>query len=93
VARGLQGIPKKVPEERSGQKYNIISQDTYNIDEKRFCIGTIQRSNVVIPVAEREVYLGQNRNQEWVSVIETISISGELLLSYIIFKAVHQQSS
>ena len=72
------------------QKYNITAQDMYNMDEKGFSMGAIQRSNVVIPVAEREAFLRQDGNREWVSVIETISASDESLSSYIIFKAVYK---
>jgi DDE superfamily endonuclease len=75
------------------QKYDISPQDIYNMDEKGFCMGAIQRSNVVIPVGERAAFLRQDGNREWVSVIETISASGESLSSYIIFKAVHQKAS
>jgi len=75
------------------QKYSISPQDTYNMDEKGFCMGAIQRSTVVIPVTQRDAFLRQDGNREWVSVIETISASGETLSSYIIFKAVYQQSS
>lgn len=63
------------------------------MDEKGFCMSAIQRSNVVIPVTEREAFLHQDGNREWISVIETISASGESLFSYIIFKAVYEQSS
>lgn len=71
------------------QKYGIVPQDTYNMDEKGFSMGAIQRLNVIIPVAEREAFLRQDGNREWVSIIETISASGEFLSSYIIFKAVY----
>jgi hypothetical protein len=43
--------------------------------------------------SEKEAFLRQDGNREWVSVIEMISASGESLPSYIIFKAVYQQSS
>ena len=71
------------------QKYNISSQDTYNMDEKGFYMNAIQRSTVVISVTERDTFLRQDGNQEWVSVIKTISASDETLLSYIIFKAIY----
>jgi hypothetical protein len=72
------------------QQYNIAPQDTYNMDEKGFCIKAIQRAYVLIPVGEREAFLRQNGNREWVSIIETISATDETLSSYIIFKAVYQ---
>jgi DDE superfamily endonuclease/helix-turn-helix, Psq domain/Tc5 transposase DNA-binding domain len=75
------------------QKYAIAPQDIYNMDEKGFCMGAIQRSHVFIPVSEKEAFLRQDGNREWISVIESISGSGETLPSFIIFKAVYQQSS
>ena len=75
------------------QQYNIQPQDIYNMDEKGFYIGAIQRSHVLILVAEREAFLRQDGNREWVSIIESISDIVEALPSSIIFKAVYQQSS
>jgi DDE superfamily endonuclease/helix-turn-helix, Psq domain len=75
------------------QKYNILDQDLYNMDEKGFLMGAIQRSHVVIPVHEREAFLRQDGSREWISVVETISANGEYLPSWIIFKAVYQQNS
>jgi hypothetical protein len=75
------------------QKYNIAPQDTYNMDEKGFAMGVVQRSHVVIPISERDAFLRQDGNREWVSMIETISAAGKSLSSYIIFKATYQQSS
>ncbi len=34
------------------------------MDKKGFCINVIQRSNVVIPVTERDAFLRQNKNRE-----------------------------
>jgi DDE superfamily endonuclease/helix-turn-helix, Psq domain len=75
------------------QKYGISPQDIYNMDEKGFCMGAIQRAHVLIPRTEKEAFLRQDGNREWVSVLETISGNGESLPSYIIFKAIYQQSS
>ncbi len=63
------------------------------MDEKGFSMGAIQRANVVISVTERDAFLRQDGNREWVSIIEIISASGESLSSYIIFKATYQQNS
>lgn len=75
------------------EQYNIADQDTYNMDEKGFLMGTIQQEKVIIPVQQREAFLRQDGNREWVSVIETISADGCCLPSYIIFKAINQQKS
>jgi DDE superfamily endonuclease len=56
-------------------------------------MGAIQWSYVLIPVNEREAFLRQDSNREWISIIECISGVGELLLSYIIFEASYQQSN
>jgi hypothetical protein len=44
-------------------------------------------------MCEKEAFTQQDGNRDWVSIIETISADGQYLLSYIIFKAVNQQSS
>jgi DDE superfamily endonuclease len=46
-----------------------------------------------VPASEKEAFIRQDGSREWVSIIETISATGESLLSYIIFKATYQQSS
>jgi hypothetical protein len=71
------------------QQYGIPLEDIYNMDEKGFSMGATQKSNVFISVAERQAFLRQDGNREWVSVIETISAAGKSLLSYIIFKGVY----
>jgi DDE superfamily endonuclease len=46
-----------------------------------------------VPTSEKEAFLRQDGSREWVSIIKTISTISESLLSYLIFKAVYQQSS
>jgi hypothetical protein len=46
------------------QKYGITPQDTYNMDEKDFTIGVIQRSHVLVPAGEKEAFLRQDSNRE-----------------------------
>ncbi len=75
------------------QEYKIEAEDIYNMDEKGFLMGVIQQSHVLISVAEKEAFLRQDGNREWVSIIETIEVTGEPLPSYIIFKAAYQQDS
>jgi hypothetical protein len=59
------------------------------MDEKGFSIDATQKSNVFVPVVEKQAFLHQDGNREWVSVIETISAAGKSLSSYIIFKEVY----
>jgi hypothetical protein len=63
------------------------------MDEKGFAMGVMQRSHVFMPTSEKEAFTRQDGSREWVSVIKTISATGQTLLSYIIFKATYQQSS
>jgi len=75
------------------QEYGITAHDTYNMDEKGFAMGIMQKSHVFVPASEKEAFMRQDGSREWVSVIETISADGESLPSYLIFKGVYQQSS
>jgi hypothetical protein len=75
------------------KRYKIAPQDTYNIDEKGYMTGAIQKSHVVVLMYENDALVRQDGNRDWVSVLEAISGDGEYLPSYIIFKAVNQQSS
>ena len=59
------------------------------MDKKGFSIGAIQRSHVLILVTEREAFLRQDDNREWISIIKCISGIGQALLSFIIFKAIY----
>jgi hypothetical protein len=59
------------------------------MDEKGFAMGQIQRSYVLVPAGQKDVFLRQDGSREWVSIIETISAAGKSLPSYIIFKAAY----
>ncbi len=72
------------------QEHKIRVKDTYNMDEKDFYMGTVQRAHMLISIAEKEIFLRQDSNREWISVIKIISASNESLPSYIIFKAAYQ---
>jgi hypothetical protein len=39
------------------QQYNIKPQDTYNMDEKGFCMGQIQRTHVLVPSSEKQAFV------------------------------------
>jgi len=73
--------------------HGITSTDVYNIDEKGFMLGVVQRSHVPIPVQEKRTYMCQDRGREWVSVLECISATGEALPAWVVFKAFDQQHS
>jgi len=68
------------------QTHDIQPQDTYNMDETGFSIGSIKATRVIIDKTQRSRYAAQPGRQEWVSVIECISMDGTAMPSFIIFK-------
>jgi DDE superfamily endonuclease len=68
------------------QTHNIRSENTYNMDETVFSLGSIKATRVVLDKTERSRYSAQPGRQEWISVIECISMDGMALHPMIIFK-------
>jgi len=68
------------------QTHDIQPQDTYNMDETGFSIGSIKATRVIIDKTQRSRYAAQPGRQEWVSVIECISMDGTAMSPFIIFK-------
>jgi hypothetical protein len=72
--------------------YGIQEADIYNMDEKGFMMGVSGRAKVVIKATERNKFVTTDGNREWVSVIESVRSTGDLLPSMIIFKGkVHME--
>jgi len=67
-------------------KYNIHPRNIYNMDETGSSIGSIKATCVIIDKSVRSRYSAQPGRQEWVSVIECISMDGSALLPMVIFK-------
>jgi len=67
-------------------QYDIRPRNIYNMDETGSSIGTIKATRVVVDKTARSRYSAQPGRQEWVSVIECISMDGTSLLPMIIFK-------
>jgi hypothetical protein len=42
----------------------ITDENIYNMDEKGFMMGAIQRSCVLIPIEQKRAYVQQDRNRE-----------------------------
>ena len=61
------------------------------MDEKGFMQGVVGKAKVMISRHEKKQHLTQPGNREWVSIIEAVSMAGELIRPFIIFKAVNQQ--
>jgi hypothetical protein len=75
-------------------KYNVNLLDIYNIDEKGILIGLIHKTKVIISILEaRKSYLKsriQPSNREFITLIEYISTSSQLLSPWITFKGKQQ---
>lgn len=86
------------------REHNIRLDDIFNVDETGFyhlysgliigsSIGTMQTSNVVVDVAVSDAYEAQPGRQEWLTVIECISATGEKIPPYVIFKGQNLMSN
>jgi hypothetical protein len=77
------------------EEYNIDPSDVYNMDEKGFMRGVIDKARVIVSRNEHfkgKSYVIQDRGREWVTVIDCISMEGKLLPPWVIFKGVQCRS-
>ena len=66
----------------------LLDEDTYNMDKKNFIIEVAGSIKVIISKYEKQAFVTQSGNQEWVFLIEAISVgSGQKLPLWVIFKA------
>ncbi len=68
------------------QKHGIKQEDTYNMDESGFSIGTMESTRIVIDSTLRTKHQAHPGRQEWVSMVECICADGTILLPLGIFK-------
>ncbi|RPB00038.1 DDE-domain-containing protein, partial [Choiromyces venosus 120613-1] len=73
------------------QEYQVLPQNTYNLDEIGFVMGCIATEKVVNVINQprrgRKLFTNQLGNQEFATVIEGICADGSVLDPMIIFKA------
>lgn len=73
-------------------QYNIQSHNCYNMDEKGFLIGHLQKVRRIFPKAlmqqQKLLDTGQDGSREWTTVIATICADGSSLPPALIYKAV-----
>ena len=67
-------------------QYGITDYDTYNMDEKGFAMGIADSARVLVRRCEAQAFSVQAGNQDWVSVIECVRSTGDVLSPYIIFQ-------
>jgi hypothetical protein len=73
-------------------KYNIQPHNCYNMDEKGFLIGHLQKVKRIFPKAlmKKQRLLGarQDGSREWITLLATICADSSSLLPALIYKAV-----
>jgi hypothetical protein len=77
--------------ERKLAQYRILPSDTYNMDEKGFMLGQLQKTKRYFSISEAEskrlAGAGQDGSREWVTVIASICQDGSALPPAIIYSA------
>jgi hypothetical protein len=68
-------------------KYGILDQDIWNMDETSFCI-SIGRDQLVITKQKRQLYLGIPTNHESATVVKAISSSSHYIPVFLILPGV-----
>ena len=71
---------------RKIDELNVVPENIYNMDETGFNIGTMRSSNIIIDKDTRSKLQAAPGRQEWISVIEYISMDGTVIPPMIIFK-------
>src|SRR6266498_4475509 len=61
------------------QKYGVVNNDIYNMDEKAIAQGLIENAKIIVRRHDLKRFMIQPGNRDWVSLIECISIEGYTL--------------
>ncbi len=75
-------------------EHSIMDEDIYNMDEKGFMMGITQRTHVLISIQQKQAFVRQDGNREWISVIECVrgGNDSEAIAPFIILKGKRQQA-
>jgi len=74
-------------------KYGIADEDIYNFNETGFQMGVISTAKVITAAEKARTDSIQPGNREWVTVIESVQSTRQVLLTLVIFKGqMHQRS-
>ena len=71
--------------ERVVQKFDILPENIYNMDETGFNIGDFEARHVVVDTSVQTRYQAQPAQQEWVTAIECICADGSSIPPLMIF--------
>jgi hypothetical protein len=73
--------------QRVVNEFDILPENTYNMDESGFSIGEIEASKCIINSQVRQAFQAKPGRQEWVSTVECICADGTSIPPLVIFKA------
>ena len=79
--------------ERTRRCLNIPPEAVYNMDETGIALGVCNNAQVLASAHKKKAYIKSPENREWVSIIESVSATGQRLRPAIIFKGHHLQTS
>src|SRR5438105_4174353 len=68
------------------EEYKVDVKNIYNMDEMGFSIGTMQASSIIIDKKMRTQFQASPGRQEWISIVECVSMDGRAIPPLIIFK-------
>ena len=79
--------------ERTRTELGIHYEDIWNMDETGLALGVCSNTRVLASSQKKKAYLKTPEDREWVSIIETISATGQKLPCLVIFKGKSLQST
>jgi len=67
-------------------EYEVDMKNIYNMDEMGFSIGTMQASSIIIDKKMHTQFQASPGRQEWISIVECVSMDGRAIPPLVIFK-------
>jgi hypothetical protein len=68
------------------EKYGIVPEDIYNMDETGFMMGIAATAKVMVRRGKHDRFVSQPGNRQWATVVGCISGAGEVLPPWFFFK-------
>ena len=69
------------------EEYEIRPENTYNMDEKGFLIGVLQKTKRVWSKSTEIRGAGQDGNREWITIVATVCMDGSSLPPTVIYQS------
>jgi hypothetical protein len=79
--------------ERTRIRLNIQLSDIWNMDETGVALGVCTNTRVIARAGKKKAYKKDPGNREWVSIIESVSATGQKLRCMVIFKGKSLQTT